>query len=212
MFAEVLTPGLQGLWRQLADRPAVTGPFVLAGGTALAVQVGHRRSFDLDFFTTQDFRPELLEQTLLELGGTTVSLEEGTLHVRFGEAKASFLRYPYRWISPPVPGDGLMLAAVPDIAAMKVVAISQRGTKKDFYDLYKIMQTSDPEQVKGWFLDKYGERKINCYHILRSLFFFEDAEPDPEPISLDGTTWAQVKAFFRARERTWFDALLSCPA
>ena len=102
-----------------------------------------------------------------------------------------------------------MLAAVPDIAAMKVVAISQRGTKKDFFDLYKIMQTSGPEQVKGWFLDKYGERKINCYHILRSLFFFEDAEPDPEPISLDGTTWVQVQSFFRDRERAWFDALLS---
>lgn len=177
----------------------------------MAVHLGHRQSIDLDFFSPDRFDPGDLFRNLPPAGSVLVAQEEGTLHARVEGAKVSFLRYPYPWLTEPVVRQGLRLAGVPDIAAMKVVAIAQRGTKKDFFDLYRIVQDHPPAQVKDWFLGKFGDRNVNCYHVLRSLFYFEDAEPDPEPVSLDGTTWPVVKAWFQAREQEFFRTLLSPP-
>jgi len=107
-----------------------------------------------------------------------------------------------------IPFPGIELAGVPDIAAMKVVAIAQRGTKKDFFDLYEILRGISIQEVKTWFLEKYGDRRVNCYHVVRSLVFFEEAEGEPDPVSLNGTTWEEVKSFFLSRERSHFSDLV----
>jgi predicted nucleotidyltransferase component of viral defense system len=150
MFARVLTPDLQQLWGRLGKLPAVRDAFILAGGTALAVHLGHRRSIDLDFFSDHAFRPEVLERALDPLGAVTIANEEGTLHARIGSCKVSFLHDPYPWIAEQIELEGLRLAGVPDIAAMKVIAISQRGTRKDFFDLFRILRDHQPEEIKGW--------------------------------------------------------------
>ncbi|MFZ2960329.1 MAG: nucleotidyl transferase AbiEii/AbiGii toxin family protein [Candidatus Ozemobacteraceae bacterium] len=105
---------------------------------------------------------------------------------------------------------GINLADVSDIAAMKVVAVSQRGTKKDFFDLYEILRPNSPQQLKTWVLSKFGERRINCFHVLRSLVFFADADADadPYPISLNATSWLGVKAFFLGLEKELSEQLL----
>ena len=96
-------------------------------------------------------------------------------------------------------------------AAVSISISSPRHPSQQnrFFDLYRILQDHEPESIKTWFLEKFGGKQVNCYHILRSLFFFEDADPDPEPISLDTTSWNQVKSFFLAHEAAWFDSLLS---
>ncbi|RCK79509.1 MAG: hypothetical protein OZSIB_4263 [Candidatus Ozemobacter sibiricus] len=209
MPARILTPALEVLWQQLAGIPAIRDRFVLAGGTALAMHFGHRQSIDLDFFTPDAFDPQQVFQFLPTADAVLVAQEEGTLHARVTGCKVSFFRYPYPWLTAPETRQGLRLAGVPDIAAMKVVAIAQRGTKKDFFDLFRILQDHPPAQIKDWVLRKFSDRNINCYHLLRSLFYFDDAELDPDPLSLDGTTWPVVKAWFQAREREFFQTLLS---
>lgn len=175
------------------------------------MHLGHRQSIDLDFFSPDSFDPADLFRSLPTPGSVLVAQEEDTLHARVEGAKVSFLRYPYPWLIEPLMRQGLRLAGVPDIAAMKVVAIAQWGTKKDFFDLYRILQDHPPALVKDWFLGKFGNRNVNCYHVLRSLFYFDDAEPDPEPISLDGTTWPVVKTWFQTREQEFFRTLVSAP-
>jgi hypothetical protein len=84
---------------------------------------------------------------------------------------------------------------------MKVVAISQRAEKKDFFDMMEILQRNGPAQLKTMFLEKYGEAKINCYHILKSFFYFADVEEAPDLVSLNNTTWEQVKSYFLSHEK-----------
>jgi hypothetical protein len=160
----------------------------------------------------EPFAIEELARTVTALGGEIASRDEGTLHAFVDGVKGSFCRYPDRLLEPVQPFRGLQVAAVADIAAMKVVAVSQRGTKKDFFDLFEIFKTISPHQVKGWFLNKYGESRINCYHVLRSLFYFGDAAAEPDPISLNGTTWPMVTSFFQQQEQAWFDELLGGPS
>jgi len=208
MPATPLGPDLTDLIGLIARRPELAGGFYLAGGTALAIHLGHRRSIDLDFFRADPFDAEVLIRCLADLGGDLRVREAGTIHAVVRGIKVSLFQYPYRLIAPMTTHLGLNLASVADIAAMKIVAIAQRGSKKDFFDVFEILKVNSPKEMKMWFLEKFGDRQVNCYHILRSLFFFDDAEHDPEPISLNGTNWETVKWFFRAREREFFATLL----
>lgn len=182
--------------------------FVLAGGTALAFHLGHRRSVDLDFFTSNDFDELALGNALAALGAEMRAQQEGTLHISLEGVKCSFFKYPYPWLEVPIECGGIELASVQDIAAMKVIAIGQRGTKKDFFDLFEILRSASPHQVKKWVIGKFGERRVNCYHLLRSLVYFADAETDPDPISLRGITWLRVKTFFLEQEKRLSEQLL----
>ncbi|MBP7636137.1 nucleotidyl transferase AbiEii/AbiGii toxin family protein [Candidatus Ozemobacteraceae bacterium] len=200
MFPESAPPAVHRAIELL--RPVVEGKgFYLAGGTALAFHLGHRRSVDLDFFTASDFDGSSLGDALVSRDGEIRSQEAGTLHVSLRGVKCSFFTYSYPLLESPVEFEGLRLAALSDIAAMKVIAIGQRGTKKDFFDLYEILQHASPGKVKQWVLEKFGERRVNCYHLLRSLVYFADAEADPDPISLRGLTWSQVKTFMLRQEK-----------
>jgi len=143
---------------------------------------------------------------IVGLGGEIRTVEEQTVHGLIEGVKCSFFRYPYRLLELPVPFRGLSLASIPDIASMKVVAIAQRGTKEGLFRCLSNPAAHSPKEVKGWFLAKYGEKRVNCYHILRSFFFFEDAEGAPEPVSRLGIGWAQVKSYFLANERTLFQS------
>jgi len=201
MFEPVISTKVLLLMQQLSSLDEIREKFYLAGGTALALQCGHRKSEALDFLTQINFDVERLSQTILSFEGTIISQEQGTLHVIVNEVKMSFLYYPYSLLKPPTNFAGLPMASIADIACMKTVAISQRGEKKDFYDMYKILTLMTPLELKQLFLEKYSSKKINCYHILKSFFYFEEAENLPDPITLDGTTWTEVKDFFINKER-----------
>lgn len=173
----------------------------LAGGTALALQTGHRQSVDLDFFTPQaSFRETALERKLLATGKWATTLrEEGTLYGTLLQAKISFIAYPFFQPSKKRLKYGNIRILFPDdIAAMKIIAISQRGRKRDFIDLYWYCKKKKPlTSVLRNTLRRYEGQQKNLHHILKSLVYFTDAEKDPMPKIFFGATWMEVKKYFQ---------------
>lgn len=172
----------------------------LAGGTALALQVGHRQSVDLDFFTPQSQFPEtFLERILLTTGHwQTTYRERGTLYGVLMKAKMSFIAYPFfkpsgQWLY----CSALRILQPPDIAVMKVIAVSQRGRKRDFVDLYWYCLNHSLKEAILKTLKQYSGQQENLPHILKSLTYFEDADADPMPSLYFKATWRQIKMYFR---------------
>ncbi len=201
MFEDAVDPRLLLLIKRISKIQEIASNFYLAGGTALAIQLGHRKSDDIDLFSQRHFSVEHYSQLLLTLSGKILIEEEGTIHALIKNIKLSLLYYPYKVLLPFKTIEGLNIASTEDIACMKIVALSQRAEKKDFFDVYEILKVFKPVELKKMFIEKYSIEKINCYHILKSLFYFEDAENSPEPVSHYGTTWDDVKAFFRNNEK-----------
>lgn len=172
----------------------------LAGGTALALQMGHRRSVDLDFFThKKSFNQSEVELQLKRTNGwITDHQEDGTLLGRLKKAKMSFIAYPYFSPSKEVLRCGTVRILPPkDIAVMKIMAISQRGRKRDFIDLYWycIHHESLGDIIARVF--RQYPQDHNTAHLIKSLTYFEDAEEDPSPVLFFEADWGMVKKFFR---------------
>jgi predicted nucleotidyltransferase component of viral defense system len=168
--------------------------FYLAGGTALAIHLGHRESIDLDFFSEKEISPAKIKNELSRLGAfVLISEEEGTIHGMLDEVKVSFFYYPYQVLFPLIDFESIKLADERDIASMKIDAISSRGSKKDFVDLYFLLQKYSLKELLELFEKKYSQIEFNQLHILKSLIFFEDAEIEPEPIMLKKASWKDIK-------------------
>lgn len=178
--------------------PAADGSgFYMAGGTALALQLGHRVSVDFDWF-----REERIEDPLALAAALGVEVEAttaDTLHAVSGGVKSSFFTYRYPLLSPLVDarGYGCRLASVRDVAAMKLAAISQRGTRKDYHDLVAIGRSGlDLDAMLRAYRDKFAVRDIG--HVLAALTWFDDADRDAEPVLESRDDWDDVKAGLRA--------------
>lgn len=173
----------------------------LAGGTALALQVGHRQSVDLDFFTPLKKIKELeIERELFNTGyWQTTYRENGTIYGKFMEAKMSLIAYPFFVPSKEKLYCGtISILLSSDIAAMKIIAISQRGRKRDFFDLYWYCQNREVlEAVVRRAVAQYPGQEHNLNHIIKSLTYFVDAENDPIPKIFFKASWKEVKKFFQ---------------
>lgn len=168
--------------------------FYLAGGTALAIQLGHRESIDLDWFSEKDFSLASFKKYLSSLGKFELTDEaDGTLNGVLDKVKVSFLRYDYKLFFPALKFVGVKLADERDIAAMKISAISSRGSKKDFVDLYFLLQKYSLKELFIFFEKKFKGIKYNKLHIIKSLAYFEDAEDEPMPIMLKKVGWEKIK-------------------
>lgn len=209
MFPEAVDSALLLLAEDFFKEKKIASCFYMAGGTTLALHLGHRKSFDIDLFSETVFREDSITDIIVKKGGSVIAQENGTVYGTIETKKISFLHYPYSMLNPVIAKSNIKLASMEDIACMKVVSISQRAEKKDFYDMYEILKVLNPTALKEMFLKKYGIQRINCYHILRSFFFFGDVEETPDPISLNGTTWEQVKSFFIKQEKILTETLLS---
>jgi|SRR3989344_2497182 len=171
----------------------------LAGGTALALHTGHRKSVDLDFFTENRKFDEKKIEALMNGRGewVTTSLSEGTLYGEFFGAKMSFIAYPFFMPTIPKRKYGTVTIMTPlDIAVMKIIAISQRGRKRDFFDLYWICKNIQPLSKIILRVDKHYTVHQNPTHILKSMVYFEDADGDPDPEIYFKANWDTVKKFF----------------
>lgn len=172
--------------------------FYLAGGTGLALHLGHRRSRDLDFFTIEEFHEERLLHEVQQLSGFSVrARERQTLHVEIEGAKVSFLGYPYPLLFPCETCLGVPVADPRDISCMKISAIASRGTKRDFIDLWIVANQHGLDQILALFKEKFAQADYSRVHVLKSLAFFDDAEKDPLPEMLVPLSWEEVKAYFR---------------
>lgn len=177
--------------------PMLSG-WTLAGGTGLAFRLGHRVSEDLDLFRTDAMDVRKLHEVLARQGHyETLQEAEHTLTVLIHRTKLSFFRVTDRFLFEATPFRFFAIADSRDIALMKLTAISGRGSRKDFADLYTILQ--DGPSLSAYFdllPRKYDARRLNLYHILKSLTYFDDAEQEPMLRMLVPFKWAACKAFF----------------
>lgn len=182
--------------------------FYLAGGTGLALHLGHRISGDLDFFCQGQFETTTLRDSLIATEQFKVLSEaQDTLHGVLAETKVSFLRYPYQLLFSTEDLEGLKVADTRDIAVMKIAAISSRGSKKDFVDLYFVCQIYPMESLWELFEKKYRQANYSRYHILKSLVFFDDADREPDPVMLKAWNWEHIKGYFREMAATHLNYL-----
>ncbi len=169
----------------------------LAGGTGLALQLGHRRSHDLDFFSREGVDPEALIRRMKTLAGFALASQAPeTLHATVEKTKVSFLAYPYPVLFPFQPFLGVDVADPREIACMKLSAIANRGTKRDFVDLYVAAKQYGVPQSLAWFKQKYAEVNQSMVHVLKSLTYFEVADNEPMPDMLIPLSWEEVRRFF----------------
>jgi len=180
--------------------------FYLAGGTALAIYFGHRKSADLDFFTEGEVEAAALLNHLAG-EGKKFELEKQSADTLLGIAggiKVGFFHYPYPLLASVTETEGIRLASVVDIACMKVNAISSRGTKRDFIDVYWVLQSGilSLNELLPLFQKKYAALNYNLVHIKKSLTYFEEAEEEPLPKMLVPLEWPEVKRFFQKELRT----------
>lgn len=187
-----LPPGTLVLLRELCAHPA-THSFALTGGTALALRFGHRLSVDLDFFTPETFDSQAIADQLTEdFQATEVRVNPTGMNLMLHGVKVDLVRYRYALLDPFDVSDGLRLFGIRDNSAMKLSALTNRGAKKDFFDAHELIRRFGLQQLLEWYQQKYAVHDATM--VLRSLVYFEDAEEDMEPESLDGTTWEAVQA------------------
>jgi len=202
MFHETISDEQLDVLKKLSEIREVSGTFYLAGGTALSLRLGHRRSYDFDFFSGNKFNSGLYSNMIIkDFGGSISSLSDDTVNGIIKNINVSFLLYPYKLIRDPEKYNNLDLASLEDLTCMKCSAIMKRGTKRDFFDIYEILKIIQPLEIKNYMLEKYKKNGNSFYHLTRSLFYFEDAENDIDPVSLNGTTWEKVKAYLTSNEK-----------
>lgn len=185
----------------LLDNQRFINDFYLAGGTALALHLGHRISGDLDFFTEKLFDESLLVQKLSIIGNFQLEKksEQSVIGVLNG-VKISFLGYGYPLLSPLKNISKTNIASIIDIACMKIDAISSRGAKRDFIDLFFAIKGGlSFEEILKAFEQKYSSINYNMMHIKKSLVYFDDAESDPMPQMLKPVSWEEIKLFFQKK-------------
>ncbi len=210
---EILDAPRIQLLKALVETPEIDG-FYLAGGTALSLQLGLRRSFDFDFFTERRFNADaLLDAIRSRWQGVQVNhLDSDTCDVIIDGVQVSFMRYPYPLIESLVSGDDalprLKLCAAEDIAVMKLSAIGRRGARKDFYDLYQIYRRVpgfDSQKLMRCAHLKFGER-FDLTYMIAGMSYFVSAEDEVLPKTFVPADWNDIKDFFR-REQTALFAL-----
>ncbi|MEL6717586.1 MAG: nucleotidyl transferase AbiEii/AbiGii toxin family protein [Bacteroidota bacterium] len=167
--------------------------FSLVGGTNLSLRFGHRISIDLDLFTNQPFDAERTFQFLESKFPHIVmaSQDENMLFTFINDVKVDMVLLPYPYIRKIENYDDIRLAAIEDIAAMKLSAIARRGVKKDFWDIAELLEHFSLSEMLEFYKKKYSFRDI--FHLLRSLVYFEDAENQKDPQPLKNQTWSQVR-------------------
>ncbi|MBN2246873.1 MAG: nucleotidyl transferase AbiEii/AbiGii toxin family protein [Candidatus Aminicenantes bacterium] len=194
LYREVINEKVFELILSLQE-DSVLQEFFLVGGTGLALQIGHRKSNDIDMFTIKDFDQErVLERVEQEFNFRLDYSEKNTLKGFIGDVKVDFLSHKYRLIDPVQVIEQIRLASVHDISAMKINAISNDGTRvKDFIDLYFLLQDYRLDRLLENYSFKYEMR--NPLHALKSLNYFEDADLGgwPELVREKEITWEQIK-------------------
>jgi hypothetical protein len=154
--------------------------FILVGGTALALQIGHRNSIDIDLFGKSLINEELFTNKLNEFGTFEVFKRSSNILISsINGVKVDFVCYQYPWISETLFIDGIRFASKKDIAAMKLNAISGRGSKKDFIDLYFLLKEFSLNEMIEFYLQKYFDG--SKFMVVKSLTYFSDADNDQTP-------------------------------
>jgi len=171
--------------------------FVLAGGTALALQLGHRMSTDLDLFTALSFDTNTLSKALQETFGNRITItakNEIGFRGFIDDVKIDVLHFKYQGTHQPIVQDGLRILPVEAIAALKVHAVANRGLRRDFVDLAEILQKKPLESVLQSYYNQFRPSPSAFNHTMSALTYFNDAERTPQKIEVkNGRKWEDTK-------------------
>ncbi len=171
-------------------------PFSLVGGTALSLRYGHRSSVDIDLFFHEKSNQDQIEKELIKTFGSNFDYESG--HKQFGifcfieKIKVDIVFYPHLPIAEIEVNDDIRMYSSSDISAMKIQAILGRARKKDFWDLYELLQHYQLEQIIHWHKKKFPGQMLDI-SIPNAITYFVDAEETEEPVSFKDQTWPGVK-------------------
>jgi hypothetical protein len=202
LHLEAIESNALSLLNKLMEVPEMRD-FQLVGGTALALQIGHRLSVDLDLFTPDiDFDAEHLWDVLKQDSvAELIRRKDNWMAMKLAGVKVDVLKYPYELLAPVVEEEGIRLVSKMDIAPMKLSAIVGRGTKKDFFDIFFLLRDFSLHTMLELYTRKF--RINNHFHVLKSLTYFEDAEPENDPVMLEKVTWKQVKKEMESQVREY---------
>ncbi|MBU2025727.1 MAG: nucleotidyl transferase AbiEii/AbiGii toxin family protein [Patescibacteria group bacterium] len=194
LFIEILPEKQKKIFVELAGKKWLKN-FYLAGGTSLALQIGHRESIDFDFFSNQKFNTTNIIQDLEQIGKFELfSSDKDTINGQLNDVQVSFFFYKYNLVNELLDYENINLASKLDIALMKLEAIASRGNKKDFIDLHFLLKEFDLEELYLKYHLKYGKGLDNKYHLLKSLAYFSDADNEPMPKMHVEINWEAIKA------------------
>lgn len=193
-----IVPHALELLRQLCQEPRLMD-CRLVGGTALALQYGHRNSVDLDFFGSFENDEGLFFESLKKYANVERIKDTPKIKVFFMDGiKVDIVDYSiYPWIDGAVEENGLRLASPKDIAAMKINAIEGRGSKKDFIDMYFLLQHYSLSEILDFYAQKYPN--FSFYRALMSLTYFADADVKETPTMFVDVSWDEIKSFIKDR-------------
>jgi len=212
MHLEILDERRIRLLRALVELPELA-VFYLAGGTALSLQLGLRKSYDFDFFSEQRFNSYALLAQMKERWKDlkVIHVDQDTCDVILDDVQTSFLWYPYPLVSGFITDDatlpGLKLCGVEDIAMMKLSAIGSRGSRKDFFDLYQIYQSVpqfDSRTLLSSAHRKFGE-DFDLTYMIAGMSYFDVADSEVLPETFVTADWECVKQFFRGEQAVLFE-------
>lgn len=205
MYPKAITPGCRRALDYLRRQPFIAD-FYLAGGTALALQIGHRISTDLDWFSAScrllTPEREQIRSTLSARGAFEVASEQdGMMFTQLFGTEVSFICQPHPLLEPTVEYRGVRLASPADIGLMKLAAINARGTRRDFVDVYCLRDVVSLDRLLELTPAKYPDRPSFLSIVARALAYFEDAEQQPMPRLLVSVRWEDVRGYCEAAAR-----------
>jgi len=204
LHTEAVLESTLDLLRELQSLPRMAD-MRLVGGTALALHLGHRKSVDLDLFGRFD-EDTPFRILLTDSGHVVDGPERGIVQaLRVDGVKVDFVNYPYPWLQSSLNENGISVAGIQDIAAMKLSAAANRGRKKDFIDIAFLLDEFALNDMFGLYQKKFSVSEISF--ALRGLTYFDDAEDDPMPEMLIPVTWRDVKTKIESRVREYVRAL-----
>ena len=188
---ETVDEGTLGLLKQLQSLD-VLSEMRLVGGTSLALQIGHRKSIDIDLFGILNVEFDILIDELKTLGEVVLLKNSKNIHsLLINNIKVDIVNYNYKWLTNKMTIDNIYFATIEDIAAMKLNAIMGRGSKKDFIDLYFILKNYTLTTLMDFYSKKNHDGSI--FLVLKSLAYFDDADEQEMPFMFHNTSWQTMK-------------------
>lgn len=199
-----ITPAMRSVWQGFSSS-SISAEFYLAGGTALALQLGHRRSVDLDFFSPAQSDisalAEPLRRALHEFSPILADQSWGNLVFLANNVRVGFYGYGYSLVKPLLKIDGFSLASVEDIGLMKMDALLSRASRKDFHDLYELCKRIELRELLDLAPQKYPDVRDFEAQVTRHLAYFDRAEQESPVPLMEQVEWETVKEWFRQQAR-----------
>jgi len=195
LHTKTVEPRTLSLLKKLMELPSLQS-FSLVGGTALSLRYGHRSSVDLDLFFHEKFDHAGIEEELIREFGSDFNYESG--HKKFGifcninQIKVDIVYFPHQPIAAIETVNNIRMYSSADIAAIKIQAIFGRAKKKDFWDLYELLQHYSLQQLIDWHKQKYPSQML-AISIPNAITYFVEADESETPVSFKKQTWEGVK-------------------